>query len=44
MDGAWQKVGSGKTYNSLSGHNMLVCCETNLILEFVVYSKAYAVC
>jgi len=39
MDGAWQKKGSGRKYNSLSGHNIAIGARLKGILSYVVYSK-----
>jgi len=44
LDGGWQKRSSGRTYNSNSGHNLLVDCRTKLILDCVVYSKICSLC
>lgn len=44
IDGAWQTRSSGRKYDSPSGHNLLVCCRTKLILQKKVFSKLCALC
>jgi len=44
IDGAWQKRSAGRTYDSPSGHNMLVDARTKLILDCIVYSKLCCIC
>lgn len=44
IDGGWQKRSSGRTYDSPSGHNLLVDCRTKRVLDCVVYSKKCSIC
>jgi hypothetical protein len=44
VDGAWQKRSSGHTYDSPSGHNILIDCVTKLIIGVIVYAKHCGVC
>jgi len=44
IDGGWQKRSSGRTYDSPSGHNLLVNGRTKLILDSVIYSKLCLIC
>ena len=44
MDGAWQHRGSGKGYNSDSGHHLLIGAMTGLVLAVHVMSKACSKC
>ena len=44
MDGAWQKMGSGRAYDSTSGHNLGLGGYTKRILSYVVLCKKCAKC
>ena len=44
MDGAWQHRGSGKGYNSDSGHHLLLGSMTGLVLAIYVMSKVCVKC
>ena len=43
-DGGWQRRGSGRTYNSLSGHSSLVGCRTGRIIDYEVKIKSCKAC
>jgi hypothetical protein len=43
-DEGWQGKGSGRNYNSLSGHNFGVGCHTKLPLALQVFCKKCAIC
>ncbi|XP_069119349.1 uncharacterized protein [Argopecten irradians] len=42
--GAWQTRGSGKGYNSLSGHCTMVGCKTGKVVSYAVRSKSCRIC
>jgi len=44
IDAGWQKRSSGRTYDSPSGHNLLVDCRTKRILDCTVYCKHCTIC
>ncbi|VDI48874.1 Hypothetical predicted protein, partial [Mytilus galloprovincialis] len=44
VDGAWQKRGSGRSYDSLSGHCSMIGTETGKVLGFSVRSKYCKMC
>ena len=43
-DTGWQCRGSGRTYNSLSGHSSLVGCRTGKIIDYEVRIKSCKAC
>ena len=43
-DAGWQRRGSGRTYNSLSGHSSLVGCRTGKIIDYEVRIKSCKAC
>ena len=43
-DAGWQRRGSGRTYNSLSGHSSLVGCRTGKIIDYEVRVKSCKAC
>ena len=40
----WQRKGSGRTYNSNSGHNCAIGCRTQKICDYVVMAKLCSIC
>ncbi|XP_062592816.1 uncharacterized protein LOC134254308, partial [Saccostrea cucullata] len=44
MDGAWQKRGSGRSFESLTGHCSMVGNETGKILGYSVRNKSCKIC
>ncbi|XP_074611940.1 uncharacterized protein LOC141866350 [Acropora palmata] len=44
FDAGWQKRGSGRAYNSLSGHSTLIGSRTGGVLSYAVRSKSCRVC
>ncbi|VDI23020.1 Hypothetical predicted protein [Mytilus galloprovincialis] len=44
VDGAWQKRGSGRSYDSLSGHCSMIGAETGKIIGYSVRSKFCKTC
>nr|XP_006821803.1 PREDICTED: uncharacterized protein LOC102801212 [Saccoglossus kowalevskii] len=44
FDGAWQRRGSGKEYNSLSGHGAAIGEATGKIMGYAVRSKGCNIC
>ncbi|VDI77010.1 Hypothetical predicted protein, partial [Mytilus galloprovincialis] len=44
VDGAWQKRGSGRGYDSLSGHCTMIGTNSGKVLDFSVRSKFCQVC
>jgi hypothetical protein len=43
-DMGWQKKGSGRSYNSNSGHNCALGCRTQKVLDYVVLAKLCSTC
>ena len=43
-DAGWQRRGSGRTYNSSSGHSSLVGCRTGKIIDYEVRIKSCKAC
>ena len=43
-DMGWQKRSSGKTYNSPSGHGMMIGCQTSKIIDAIILSKKCNIC
>ena len=44
FDAGWQKRGSGRSYNSMSGHAALIGCETGKIVSYTSRSRNCAQC
>ena len=43
-DMGWQKRSSGRTYNSVSGHGMMIGCRSSKVIDAVVLSKRCNIC
>ena len=43
-DMGWQKRSSGRTYNSISGHGMMIGCQSNKIIDAIILSKKCNIC
>ncbi|KAK3085680.1 hypothetical protein FSP39_007048 [Pinctada imbricata] len=44
FDAGWQKRGSGRNYNSLSGHSSMYGCQTNKLIGYDVMCKSCMIC
>uniref|UniRef100_A0A8W8JFW7 Exonuclease domain-containing protein n=1 Tax=Magallana gigas TaxID=29159 RepID=A0A8W8JFW7_MAGGI len=44
VDGAWQKRGSGRSYDSLTGHCSMMGVETGKVIDYSVRSKTCKIC
>ena len=43
-DMGWQKQSSGRTYNSISGHGMMIGCKSSKIIDVIILSKKCKIC
>ena len=43
-DMGWQQRSSGRTYNCVSGHGMMIGCRTSKVIDAVVLSKQCNIC